>query len=585
MPPAISGPTEVCVNASITLTDPAPGGTWSSSGVFATVGSSSGVVTGVLAGVETIVYTLPTGCVTSYDVTVDPLPAPITGPGTVCFGYTITLSSSTPGGFWSINPTSVATITPTGDVTGLLAGTAIVTYTIFPTGCAATTTITVNPLPAPITGNFNICLHDSTTLHDHTPGGFWSSENVIIAVIIPTSDTTGLLGSGSAGTVTITYTLPTGCYTTIVETINPTPEPILGTLEVCVGGSVTLFDVTTGGSWSSSNSGVAVIGTADGIVTCISAGTTFITYTLPSSCPRVAILTVDPNPATIIGPVNICLGDAVTLHSITQGGTWSSSDPSVAIAIMTTGVVFSIGLGSTTITYAMPTGCYTTHTVFVYPVPMAITIVPGPTAADRHICVGDFRTFTDPGYGGGTWSITPVTPAVAVVVNPVTGVVQGLTPGTAILSYTLPSGCDTFVKITVDSLPVITGPSVLCAAGNQITLVGNPVGGVWSSSNPSVAAIGASNVIITSGIPGTAIITYTAPGSGCKAIRVITVNPNPATIVGANQLCLGSTGIISIVTPGGTWSSLNPNNCVCDSVPRPSRFGSLLRLRALAWQQ
>lgn len=61
--PAISGPTVACVGIPKTLTVIPIGGTWSSSDVTkATVGSSSGIVTGVAVGSVTIKYKVTTAC-------------------------------------------------------------------------------------------------------------------------------------------------------------------------------------------------------------------------------------------------------------------------------------------------------------------------------------------------------------------------------------------------------------------------------------------------------------------------------------------------------------------------------------------
>jgi hypothetical protein len=71
----ISGPTEVCVGSQITLSDTTATGAWSSSNSDATI--SSGIVTGDVAGTDTILYSIGNSCGTvsaTYVVTVDPLP-------------------------------------------------------------------------------------------------------------------------------------------------------------------------------------------------------------------------------------------------------------------------------------------------------------------------------------------------------------------------------------------------------------------------------------------------------------------------------------------------------------------------------
>lgn len=74
-PAAITGSHNVCIGYTDPLTSATIGGTWSSSTPsVATVGSSTGIVTGIAAGTTTITYTIGTGCITVYSITVTPLP-------------------------------------------------------------------------------------------------------------------------------------------------------------------------------------------------------------------------------------------------------------------------------------------------------------------------------------------------------------------------------------------------------------------------------------------------------------------------------------------------------------------------------
>ena len=171
----------------------------------------------------TIKYTLSTGCFSVFSVTVYPLPAPITGPHTVCVGSSITLSdaSATVAWVWTSSNPAKATVTPsTGIVTGVSAGNVIITFTLS-TGCYVTYTVTVNPLPLPIYGTDHVCVGATTTLHDTTAAGTvavgtWSSINPSKGTI----STTGVVTGISAGLDTIRFILPvTGCYAQDVVTV------------------------------------------------------------------------------------------------------------------------------------------------------------------------------------------------------------------------------------------------------------------------------------------------------------------------------------------------------------------------------
>ncbi len=221
------------------------------------------------AGTYTVVATDPSSLCTSNmlgsaTVVINPLPSAISGTTIVCPGSSSTLSSAPSGGTWSSLSPSIATIGSTsGVLTGVIAGTATIVYTL-PTTCSSSTTITVNSLPAAITGTMNVCVGLTTTLSDPTGGGTWSSSNTLTANINISS---GLVLGVSSGTVTMTYTLATGCTATTPFTVNPTPAAIGSDIPVCGGSSITLTDATTGGTWISSNAAVASVGSSSGIVT------------------------------------------------------------------------------------------------------------------------------------------------------------------------------------------------------------------------------------------------------------------------------------------------------------------------------
>ena len=159
--------------------------------------------------------------------------------------------------------------------------------------CSNTSTginVSVNALPT-ITSSTNvaICNGSSTTLS--ASGGLtysWSPSTGL-------SSTTGASVT-AIPTVTTTYTV-TGynsgsCANTAIVTVsvNPSPSAITGAMYVYTGGTITLSDVTVGGSWSSSNTLVARVGSA-GLVTGVSAGTSIISYTTASGCSATAVVT------------------------------------------------------------------------------------------------------------------------------------------------------------------------------------------------------------------------------------------------------------------------------------------------------
>jgi uncharacterized protein YjdB len=210
----ISGPSSVCVGAAITLTDAVSGGVWSSSStMIATVGSGS--VTGVSTGLATISYAV-TGSCTAYatktvSVITIVLPAPITGPASVCIGSTITLSDATPGGVWSSLLPTLTVGSGSGVVTGISGSYGVIRYTVIGTCGSAWVLDTIGVISAPnpgvISGSSTVMATLTTTLSETVGGSVWTSGNTAVATI---DLSTGIVTGVSPGTATITYTV-TGC--------------------------------------------------------------------------------------------------------------------------------------------------------------------------------------------------------------------------------------------------------------------------------------------------------------------------------------------------------------------------------------
>jgi hypothetical protein len=218
------------------------------------IDASTGVAIGRVAGTSTITYALGTGCNAQVILTVNPLPAVITGFPQVCEGLTTNMSSTTIGGIWSVGDPGVAYIDPsTGVATGLsaatpgtggAAGITVVTYTLPATGCIRSQSFTVNPLPSPITGLMNVCEGAITVLSNATPGGTWVSSNPAIATV----DASGVVNGIAAGSVIISYVLPTSCIATWPMNVNANPTPIGGSLTVCAGFATNLTSGPSGGT-------------------------------------------------------------------------------------------------------------------------------------------------------------------------------------------------------------------------------------------------------------------------------------------------------------------------------------------------
>jgi hypothetical protein len=172
-------------------------------------------------------------------------------------------------------------------------------------------------------------------------------------------------GNGTTKMVTVTPQVPSSTYLVTVTndlgctavpeiTIEVDPRPIVsisGSNIICQE-QTTQLSPSTGGTWVSTNPGVATINNS-GLVTGVSAGTaTFVFTSSTTNCAShpSAPVTVHAKPVVVVtGPNPICIGQTTTLSPST-GGTWTSSNVSVA-TVNNSGIVTGISTGTATFTY------------------------------------------------------------------------------------------------------------------------------------------------------------------------------------------------------------------------------------------
>ena len=568
----------VCPGTTVTLVNPTgdAGGTWVSvSPSVATVVASTGMITGVSGGNDTIRYVVTNGCGSDsvfnvVHITARPDSGTITGTPFVCIGTVTTLVDLTATGgtiTWASSDTTIAKVVG-GVVTGIASGNATISYSVNNACGTATDTmmVTVNPgLPASIINAANLCVGNVVTLSTSVPGGTWNTTAPLIATV-----TGGVVTALAQGVAIISYTITNGCNTatdTALITVNPLPNA--GTLtgvpsltHVCAGASTTLSSSTPGGNWSTTNIRATVNGS--GVVTGHISGTDTVLYVVSTptcgSATDSAIITIDtlPPTGTITGLSSVCAGSLLTLSDLTLGGTWSTLNP-VRAVVNASGVVHALVAGTDSVFYATTNACGSDSAVF------AITINPlanaGAIAGPVNICVGSATTFTD-GSAGGNWSIGNSTVATITA----GGVVTGLIAGVDTISYivTTPCGADTaHYAITVTKLPsagFITGSSSVCV-GATITLSDTTSGGVWSSTNLAAATISATGVVYGLTADTTIIhYTYTNFCGTADTTDTVIVKPLPfaGAITGTASLCIGASGFLGNTTTGGTWSSSLP---------------------------
>ncbi|HVT04339.1 MAG TPA: carboxypeptidase regulatory-like domain-containing protein, partial [Thermoanaerobaculia bacterium] len=259
------GPTTFCTGGSVTLTSSsASGNQWYLNG-NPIGGATNQTYIATASGDYTVIVTDGNGCTSASSaittVTVNPIPATPTitpgGPTTFCTGGSVTLtSSSASGNQWLLNGS------PIGGATNqayIATASGDYTVTVSALGCtsapSATTTVTVNPIPATPTitpgGPTTFCAGSSVTLTSSSATGnqFFLNGNPIGGA------TNQAYIATASGDYTVTVTT-LGCTSTpsaiTTVTVNPIPAtPTItpgGPTSFCQGYSVTLTSSSASGN-------------------------------------------------------------------------------------------------------------------------------------------------------------------------------------------------------------------------------------------------------------------------------------------------------------------------------------------------
>ena len=494
----VSGPDTLCAGSSIVLTDLGSGGLWSSANSRASV-NIAGVVTGLIAGLDTITYKVTNICGSpsasrNIFIKVSNNPGVITNASAICVGSTVALADTATGGVWSSSNPSSATVDASGVVNGFAEGIDTIKYTITNAdGCvtvaSAVVRVDTTVVALPVTGPATTCIGATINLMNTNVNGTWtwtvSNGNATI-------NSAGMVTGVSNGTDTFTYSFSNACNAVpssamvYVDTVL-NHGAISGLSSVCAGSWISLSETTPGGVWISSNTGTAIVD-ASGDVTGESAGSVIISYYLTNGC-GASIATYSVNVISSAAPItgldSVGIGNMITLADATTGGTWSSTNTGIA-TVNSTGVVTGIGTGLGTILYTVTNFCGTSSSMFtvtVGPLPSAGTIT-GPDS----VCIGSNVTLADAAAPGGAWSASNGNATVNA-----SGVVSGLTYGKDTIYYAVTTGFGTtkiskVMKISRPPVDSLVYPATT-ALGETIDISGYPVGGVWTTTNNIVAEI------------------------------------------------------------------------------------------------
>jgi len=415
--------------------------TWSTSAMGVATVSATGLVTAVTPGSATITATgtvsgfSDTSAITVESVAVNPSLSFIRVGGTVALSATSSDPLDTSFAWSSSDPSIASVNSATGVVTGVSTASGSDTVTISAvgsnsgvSGTATVTVVAVSVSPTLSKINKGSTLQLTGTSNDPNDTLFgWSTSNLAVAV----ADGTGLVTGVGPGTAAITAIGATGASaTSLVTVVEITITP--SSLTMVTGAMFTFTASSSDPSdtaflWSTSAPLVVTIdslGTARAVaqgpatITAIGNGTGFS----GTASVQVGGIAITPISA-FIGPGETLAFSATSTDPTDLGFTWISSDPSVAIVNLTTGLVTGISSGTTTITATGNSSSLAgtvTVTVGIFP--------PNPTAsAGSTILLTAKSSFAGDSF---TWSSSD--PTVATVDS--TGLVTTISPGTAVIT-------------------------------------------------------------------------------------------------------------------------------------------------------
>ncbi len=575
-PAYITGVTGICIGGTTLLSNATPGGTWTSTFPGIATVSSGGLVTGIAPGIDTIKYSVGSGCDAKKIVTVNAIPAAAITPfpmASICAGGTTTLTAS-PAGMnyqWMLGGSNIAGATNLTHTTGVVGNyTVRVTSSI---GCTAVSPITAVALSSSPTatitpaGSTTFCIGGNVVLNANPGSGFtyqWLSGGGPISGATSISYTAAVSGSYS-----VAVTNGAGCSTTstgTTVTVMPSPGATItpaGPTTFCSPGSVVLNANTGAGfiyQWLLG--GVAVSGATTSSFTASSNGSYSVIVTsgpcaATSSVVAVSVMTATPGPIT--GSPAVCIGFTTPLANSMPGGTWTSSNPSVGV-VNSLGVVTGLSAGTTNITYTITNMCGTGFATLTVTVGVGSAITP--ITGSLSICAGGTTVLAN-ATPGGTWSSS--IPAVATIGSS-SGVATGVSLGSTTITYSVnASGCisRSFATLNVTSPSAVSitpsGPTSFCSGGSVVLGASTGTGYIYQWKKGGVNIPGAITSTYTATATGnyTVVVSYPGGCSATSAAVAVTVGtsgrPSVAISPSKSALCAGdSVSFTAMPTLGGT---------------------------------
>jgi len=286
---------------------------------------------------------------------------------------------------------------------------------------------------------------------------------------------------------------------------------------------------------------------------------------------------IDTLPYHFIPPIqssvdSICAGFSTTLTDTYAGGIWKSDSVNIATINASSGSFKGVSNGFDSVLY-IASKLYATSnysescTDTVYKKMFVVGHSTQSINGRNGVCISDTIHLSDSTFGG-VWSIDNTN--LATIDQQ--GVVKGLVYGTVNVKYVFTNyfGCKDsttkLLQVGIPPLPGIFGTNIICTK-HSVLLSNATVGGIWSSSNISIATIDPNSGNVTGISSGIDTIKYTLAFGGCSdsVFYPITIKaPILNQIKGNTTVCQNHTIQLSDASTGN-WESLNTNIATIDN--------------------
>ena len=494
----------------------------------------------------------------------------ITGNAPICSGSTLQLTGSGTAAFsspWTSATPATATVDDFGIVTGVMAGTSIITYTNA-NNCADTVTVSVIPLPVLTVQDTAICSPNTVDLTDPT---YWSTDIGIITYF-EANGTTPFADATAVGAGTYVLSADSlGCITTATVVVIVIPLPILTVQDTttCSPNTVSLIDFTY---WSTDigvityfeSDGTTVVGDATAVgagtyilssnnLGCIASAPVVVTV---NASPVIAATGLDPALCNgVNGEIEVTLSSGQTsLGVLDWTGTASGSNGSADITADSPDII-GLGAGSYNVTFTDVNGCVSNTELIGLNNPFAPIIDPISSivsCADYDLVLANVT---------GT-NITAALTFYALTGGPLVVGQQVINDqtftaftDTTIFVYDENGACSSEIQfnITINTTPTLTVQDTTTCSPSTVDLTD---GAYWSTDVGTITYFESNGITVVGDETAVGAGTYilSADNAGCitTAPLVVTVNTTPTLSVQDTTTCSPNTIDLTDVT---YWSS------------------------------